>query len=177
MLLKRADDAEIRAKNKSKQHAPRVSAFALSGGLVNHACAARLTGRGHRPSGSRGQFSRDLWLQLSHFEDTFLGMESPVSAKAALLQAMIAGPGYGLDLIERVAKHTKGAVQLGQGSVYPALRDLEHDGLLESYEGEPLPERGGRPRRYYKLTALGAKAAMEQRDVVFGLFGVPEAAR
>jgi PadR family transcriptional regulator PadR len=107
----------------------------------------------------------------------FQFVESPVSAKAALLQALISGPGYGLDLIERVAKHTKGAVQLGQGSVYPALRDLEDDGLLESYESEPLPERGGRPRRYYKLTAKGARAAMEQREVVFGLFGLPEAAR
>ncbi len=59
----------------------------------------------------------------------------------------------------------------GQGSVYPALRDLEDEGLLESYEGDPLPERGGRPRRYYKLTALGATAAMAHRDVVLALFG------
>lgn len=105
-------------------------------------------------------------------------MESPVTAKAALLQALISGPGFGLDLIERVKKQTNGSVVLGQGSVYPALRDLEADGLLESYEGEPLPERGGRPRRYYKLTALGQRAAVEQRDVVFGLFGLlPELAR
>ena len=104
-------------------------------------------------------------------------MESPVTAKAALLQALASGPGYGLDLIERVKKQTNMAVELGQGSVYPALRDLEEDGLLESYEGEPMPERGGRPRRYDKLTALGAKAAMVQREVVFGLFGMPEVAR
>lgn len=98
-------------------------------------------------------------------------MESPITAKAALLQALISGPGYGLDLIERVQKHTQGTVTLGQGSVYPALRDLEREGLLESYEGDPTPERGGRPRRYYRLSALGAKAAMEQRAVV-GLFGL-----
>ena len=71
-------------------------------------------------------------------------------------------------------KQTKGAIVLGQGSVYPALRDLEHEGLLESYaySEESLPERGGRPRRYYKLTALGARAAMEQRTVIGGLFGL-----
>lgn len=100
-------------------------------------------------------------------------MDAPVTAKAALLQALISGPGYGLDLIERVKTQTKGKIELGQGSVYPALRDLEREGLLESYEGEPVPERGGRPRRYYKLNATGAKAAMEQRDMVFGLFGAP----
>ncbi|WP_437907024.1 PadR family transcriptional regulator [Sorangium sp. So ce327] len=97
-----------------------------------------------------------------------------MTAKAALLQALISGPGYGLDLIERVKKHTSGRLVLGQGSVYPALRELEREGLLDSYEGEPIPERGGRPRRYYKLNAIGAKAAMEQKDVVMGLFlGVP----
>jgi PadR family transcriptional regulator, regulatory protein PadR len=104
-------------------------------------------------------------------------MDSPVSAKAALLQALVSGDGYGLDLIERVKEQTDGAVVLGQGSVYPALRELEEDGLLKSYEGEPLPERGGRPRRYYKLTALGAKVATEHQTVVLGLFGTPEAAR
>jgi PadR family transcriptional regulator PadR len=102
-------------------------------------------------------------------------MDAAVSAKAALLQALVRGPGYGLDLIERVKKQTHGKFVLGQGSVYPALRELEREGLLESYEGEPLPERGGRPRRYYKLNALGAKAAIEQREVVMGLFmPVPE---
>jgi PadR family transcriptional regulator, regulatory protein PadR len=98
-------------------------------------------------------------------------MDSPVTARAALLQALVRGPGYGLDLIERVKKQTGGKLSLGQGSVYPTLRDLEREGLLESYEGEPVPERGGRPRRYYRLNAAGAKAAMEQREAVIGLFG------
>jgi PadR family transcriptional regulator PadR len=102
-------------------------------------------------------------------------MDAPVSAKAALLQALVSGPGFGLDLIERVKKQTNGKLVLGQGSVYPALRELEREGLLESYEGEPTPERGGRPRRYYKLNALGAKAAVEQREVIFGLFGMSQA--
>jgi PadR family transcriptional regulator PadR len=105
-------------------------------------------------------------------------MEAPISAKAALLQALISGPGYGLDLIERVKTQTKGKLVLGQGSVYPQLRDLERDGFLDTYEGEPTPERGGRPRRYYRLNAKGAKAAVEQREIVVGLFGLmPEVVR
>ena len=41
-----------------------------------------------------------------------------------------------------------------------------------------MPERGGRPRRYYRLNAKGARAATEQREIVGGLFGLlPEAAR
>lgn len=104
-------------------------------------------------------------------------MESPINAKAALLQALVRGEGYGLDLVARVKERTKGKVSLHQGNVYPALRDLEADGLLRSYESEPLPERGGRPRRYYKLTAAGQKAAMQQTEAVAGLFGLLEPAR
>ncbi|MCB9762277.1 MAG: helix-turn-helix transcriptional regulator [Alphaproteobacteria bacterium] len=99
-------------------------------------------------------------------------METPITAKAALLQALVKGPGFGLELIDRVQERTNGAVVLHQGSVYPALRKLEAEGLIESYEGEPMPERGGRPRRYYRLTAEGARAAMEQGTAVAGLFGL-----
>lgn len=90
-------------------------------------------------------------------------MESPITAKAALLQALVSEPGYGLDLIERVKERTHGAVVLGQGSIYPALRALESEGFIESYESEEaISERGGRPRRYYRLTAEGLRAAREQ---------------
>lgn len=97
-------------------------------------------------------------------------MEPPVNAKAALLQALISGPGYGLELIERVAKKTEGKIALHEGSVYPALRALEREGLVRSYGGDPLPERGGRPRRYYELTAEGSRAAAQQQTAALRLF-------
>ncbi len=96
-----------------------------------------------------------------------------MSARAALLQALISGDGYGLELIERVREKSKGAVVLHQGSIYPALRALEDEGFVRSYDGEPLPERAGRPRRYYKLTAAGRRAALETREAVVGLFARP----
>ncbi len=97
-------------------------------------------------------------------------MELLVAAKSALLQALVEGPGYGLELIDRVKDRTSGDVRLGQGSVYPALRSLEVEGLVRSYEGPPLPERGGRPRVYYELTGEGLRAAREQRRAAAGLF-------
>lgn len=102
-------------------------------------------------------------------------METPVSAKAALLQALVSDRGYGLDLIERVRERTNGRIALGQGSIYPALRSLEREGLVVSYEADASPERGGRPRRYYELTAEGRRVALEQRQAIFGLF-TPEGA-
>src|ERR1043166_7911394 len=103
-------------------------------------------------------------------------MENPLTAKAALLQALIRGPSYGLDLIDRVRHQTGGRVSLNNGSVSPALRALEREGLVKSYEAEGTPERGGRPRRYYKITGQGQKAAMENRRAAGSIFGflVPE---
>lgn len=40
---------------------------------------------------------------------------------------------------------------LGQWLLYPALRDLECNGFVTSFDGESTPERGGRPRRYYRM--------------------------
>ena len=103
-------------------------------------------------------------------------MDSPLNAKAALLQVLIREHGYGLDLIERVRERTNGKLTLHQGSVYPALRDLEREGLVKSWEADPSPERGGRPRRYYKLTAAGQRVATETRNAIVGLFGALEPA-
>lgn len=92
---------------------------------------------------------------------------SPVTTRAALLQALCGGPGYGLELIDRVEQRT--GMKLHQGSIYPALRAMEREGLLESYErSEALDERGGRPRRYYQLTAEGRRAAHDDRKVLAG---------
>src|SRR3954471_3676405 len=102
-------------------------------------------------------------------------MDTPVTAKAALLQALIEGDGYGLELIERVKTSTTGRMTLKQGSVYPALRDLEREGLIASYEGPSLPERGGRPRIYYHITAEGLRVARSDRQVIQGLFGLQPA--
>ena len=105
-------------------------------------------------------------------------MDNPITAKAALLQALIRGPSFGLDLIDRVRQQTGGRLSLNNGSVYPALRALEREGLVKSYEGETTPERGGRPRRYYKITGQGQKAAMENRATAGAMFGflAPEGA-
>lgn len=86
-----------------------------------------------------------------------------VSARSALLAVLLRGEGYGLELIERIEKRTGGRIALRQAAVYPALRQLEADGLVRSWEGEPIPERGGRPRRYYRLTAAGERTARAER--------------
>lgn len=97
-----------------------------------------------------------------------------IDPQTALLQALITGDGYGLELIERVKERTQGQLLLGQGQIYPALRQLERDGFVESYRGESPAARAGRPRIYYRLTGEGRRAAFEVREVGRLLFGGAE---
>ena len=99
-------------------------------------------------------------------------MVVPVSARAALLQALMEGPGYGLDLIRRVKERTKGRIVLGQASVYTQLRVLETNELLDVTEGEPKPGPGGRQRQYYKINAKGRQVALEHLAIIADLFGL-----
>src|SRR5688572_4281152 len=92
-----------------------------------------------------------------------------LDTRTALLQALISGDSYGLELIDRVKAATKGQIVLQQGRVYPLLRELERQGLLRSYDGDPLQDRGGRPRRYYELTAEGRRVARQEAKALLGL--------
>jgi PadR family transcriptional regulator PadR len=92
-----------------------------------------------------------------------------LDTRTAVLQALMSKEGYGLEIIDRVREMTKGKVVLMQGRVYPLLRDLEAEGLLRSYDGPPLAERGGRPRRYYELSAEGRRVARQEAAALVGL--------
>jgi PadR family transcriptional regulator PadR len=47
------------------------------------------------------------------------------------------------------------------GALHASLQRLEEKGYLESAEGETTPERGGRRKRYYKVTKTGVKALQQ----------------
>ena len=98
-------------------------------------------------------------------------MDAPVSAKAALLQVLLEGPGHCFALIQRVRDRTQGVLVLGEGSVYPALKALERARLVTGRdEGAPV-DRGGRPRRVYTVTAMGRRFALDHREQIARLFG------
>lgn len=97
-------------------------------------------------------------------------MAASLDPKVALLQALIAGESYGLELIDRIRTNSGGRLVLAQARVYPTLRALEAEGLVESRDGDPLPERGGRPRRYYELTAEGRRVAKADAEAFAGFF-------
>jgi DNA-binding PadR family transcriptional regulator len=60
--------------------------------------------------------------------------------------------------------------ELARGALYTALERLEVKGCLRSILGDPLPERGGRPRRYFTVTPAGLRALRQSRRVWLGLW-------
>lgn len=83
----------------------------------------------------------------------------PLSYNAALvLQALTQGFGYGFEIMR--------AAHLPSGTVYPLLRRLEADGLLESSweKAEEAHAEGRPPRRYYDATQAGRAALADARE-------------
>jgi PadR family transcriptional regulator len=76
-----------------------------------------------------------------------------------LLAIVEDGPMHGYAVIEELRNRTDGAIDLPEGTIYPALHRLERAGLLQS----SWSEVGGRKRRSYTLTQPGKKAALEKR--------------
>ncbi len=73
------------------------------------------------------------------------------------------GDAYGLAILEEIRKAT-GKVWL-TGSIYASLGRLLKHGLVESLEGDPVPERGGRRKIYYQVTPEGRQALKEVRKI------------
>jgi DNA-binding PadR family transcriptional regulator len=64
---------------------------------------------------------------------------------------------------------------VSRGSVYITVDRLEAKGYLASRLADPTPERGGRAKRYYRVTAAGRRALQLSRQVLMRLWsGVEE---
>jgi PadR family transcriptional regulator PadR len=63
---------------------------------------------------------------------------------------------YGYEILAELRGSTAGAIDLPEGTVYPALRRLERDGILAGHWVDP--GTGAPRRRYYALTAKGQTA-------------------
>jgi len=79
--------------------------------------------------------------------------------RAAALALLAEEPRNGYQLIQEIAERSDGVWQPSPGSVYPALQQLEDEGLIQA----ETPE-GGRKR--YALTAEGREYVTEHADEV-----------
>lgn len=75
---------------------------------------------------------------------------------------------YAIPLREEIEART--GRNVARGALYTALERLETKKCLRSTMSDPLPERGGRSRRYYTLTPAGLSALRESRDAWLALW-------
>jgi PadR family transcriptional regulator, regulatory protein PadR len=78
-----------------------------------------------------------------------------------VLDVLRDGPAYGYGLRRRIYDQSHGALIWPEGSLYPVLHHLEKQGLVVSEWQGP---KGGRRRRYYRLTAGGRRGWRVQRN-------------
>jgi transcriptional regulator len=70
-----------------------------------------------------------------------------------ILQALSTGARHGYSIAQQIKSRSKGELDFKEGTLYPALHQLEQQGWLEAYN----EEENGRTRRYYQLTGDGRK--------------------
>jgi transcriptional regulator len=76
-----------------------------------------------------------------------------------ILKAISLGPLHGYAVLLRIQQISHDQLKIQQGSLYPALYRLEHQGLIESEWGE---SENKRKAKYYRLTPAGRRRLKDE---------------
>jgi PadR family transcriptional regulator, regulatory protein PadR len=92
-----------------------------------------------------------------------------------ILKAVSLGPLHGYGVLLRIQQISRDRLEIQQGSLYPALYRLEHQGWIISEWGE---SENKRKAKYYRLTAAGRRRLQTEAekwnrmaDVIAGILG------
>jgi transcriptional regulator len=83
----------------------------------------------------------------------------PGTLDLLILQAVSLGEHHGYGVLLRSEQITGGALAIQQGTLYPALYRLEHQGLIRSTWGI---SENNRRAKFYRITAAGRRRRGEQ---------------
>ena len=78
-----------------------------------------------------------------------------------ILKAVSVGPMHGYGILLRIQHFSRAALEIQQGSLYPAVYRLEHQGLLASEWGT---SDNNRKARFYSLTPAGRRRFKAERE-------------
>ena len=80
---------------------------------------------------------------------------------------------YGVPIARQIKVHGRREISLA--NVYATLDRLQEKGYVSSKLADPTPERGGRAKRYFSVTAQGLKKVRETQRILVRLWeGVTE---
>jgi PadR family transcriptional regulator PadR len=82
----------------------------------------------------------------------------PGTLDMLILKAVSLKPLHGYGVLLRIRQISKDALEIPQGSLYPALYRLEHHGLITAEWGQ---SENNRRAKYYTLTASGRRLREE----------------
>ncbi|MGB7467454.1 MAG: PadR family transcriptional regulator [Candidatus Acidiferrum sp.] len=92
-----------------------------------------------------------------------------------ILKAVSLGPLHGYGILLRIQQISKDRLEIQQGSLYPALYRLEHQGWITSEWGE---SENKRKAKYYQLTTAGKRRLLTETEnwnrmaeVIAGILG------
>ena|SRR5271165_5056300 len=78
---------------------------------------------------------------------------------------------YGVSVRQEIASRTGRDTSIG--AIYTTLTRLEEKGYVRSRMGDPTPERGGRSKRFFRITNSGTAAVrrtcLSARNMLAGL--------
>jgi PadR family transcriptional regulator PadR len=83
----------------------------------------------------------------------------PGTLDMLILKAVSLRPLHGYGILLRIEQISKGALEVPQGSLYPALYRLEHQRLIKADWGE---SENRRKAKFYRLTAAGRRRLDEE---------------
>jgi PadR family transcriptional regulator PadR len=78
-----------------------------------------------------------------------------------ILKALSIGPMHGYGILLRIQHFSRAALEIQQGSLYPAVYRLEHQGLLAGQWGT---SDNNRRAKFYSLTPAGRRRLKEERE-------------
>ena len=78
-----------------------------------------------------------------------------------ILKTLSLAPMHGWGISQRIQQLSRDALQIGQGSLYPALHRLEHKGWIAAEWGTT---ENNRQAKYYRPTAAGRRALGAETD-------------
>ena len=75
---------------------------------------------------------------------------------------------YGVPISREIEQHT--GRDVAYGTVYATLERLQEKGLVSSNLGEATPQRGGRAKRYFRVTTKGLRTVRETKRSLTGFW-------
>lgn len=76
-----------------------------------------------------------------------------------ILRTLQAGPLHGWAISQRIQQISEDVLRVNQGSLYPALHRLEHEGWIEAEWGA---SENNRRAKFYRLTRAGRRKLEEE---------------